>query len=263
MVLAVVFGLLLGAAGVYAYFMMRGSQPPGTDFTEGSVGQQQDKAPTPAPPPVSSRPEQPASPPSTATARATDGDESRTEGSRPQRRRNPDASSSARHRAAPPCRSTVAGAAARRSRWRTCRSGTSRCASCNPATARRPSASHCRPTHRPGPSRSSCNDRPQRRSRHRRSRHRRGRRPRGQPPRLRPASRSHSPVPFTSTPARAARACCSNGKVIGTTPMRIPDIAVGSHIIKLQLDDHSDWTTSTRVVSGQETRVTGSLERIR
>ncbi len=54
-----------------------------------------------------------------------------------------------------------------------------------------------------------------------------------------------------------------DGKVIGTTPMRISDIAVGSHIIKLQLDDHSDWTTSTRVVSGQETRVTGSLERIR
>jgi hypothetical protein len=54
-----------------------------------------------------------------------------------------------------------------------------------------------------------------------------------------------------------------DGKQIGTTPMRIPDIAVGSHIIKLQLEDHSDWTTSTRVVSGQESRVTGSLERIR
>ncbi len=54
-----------------------------------------------------------------------------------------------------------------------------------------------------------------------------------------------------------------DGKVIGTTPMRIPDVRIGSHIIRLQLDEHSDWTSSTRVVSGQESRVTGSLERIR
>ena len=54
-----------------------------------------------------------------------------------------------------------------------------------------------------------------------------------------------------------------DGKVIGTTPMRIPDVPIGSHIIKLQLDDHSDWTSSTRVVAGEESRVTGSLERIR
>jgi hypothetical protein len=54
-----------------------------------------------------------------------------------------------------------------------------------------------------------------------------------------------------------------DGKFIGTTPMRIPDVRIGSHIIRLQLDDHSDWTSSTRVVSGEESRVTGSLERIR
>ena len=54
-----------------------------------------------------------------------------------------------------------------------------------------------------------------------------------------------------------------DGKNVGTTPMRMSDIPIGSHIIKLQLEDHSDWTSSTRVVSGQESRVTGSLERIR
>jgi hypothetical protein len=54
-----------------------------------------------------------------------------------------------------------------------------------------------------------------------------------------------------------------DGKPVGTTPLRIPDVSIGSHIVKLQLADHSDWTTSTRVVSGQEARVTGSLDRIR
>jgi hypothetical protein len=54
-----------------------------------------------------------------------------------------------------------------------------------------------------------------------------------------------------------------NGKVMGTTPVRIPDIRIGSHVVRLRLTDHRDWTTSTRVSSGQESRVTGSLERIR
>ncbi len=54
-----------------------------------------------------------------------------------------------------------------------------------------------------------------------------------------------------------------DGQDVGTTPMRIPDVKVGSRAIKLQLADHRDWTSSTRVVSGQESRVTGSLERIR
>jgi hypothetical protein len=85
----------------------------------------------------------------------------------------------------------------------------------------------------------------------------------------RPAPRAETSKPqsftgsvYVDSRPRGARVLL-DGKVIGTTPMRVSDIPVGSHIIKLQLDDHSDWTTSTRVVSGQETRVTGSLERIR
>jgi hypothetical protein len=54
-----------------------------------------------------------------------------------------------------------------------------------------------------------------------------------------------------------------DGKPVGSTPLRVPGVSIGSHIVTLQLADHSDWTTSTRVVSGQEARVTGSLERIR
>ena len=82
-----------------------------------------------------------------------------------------------------------------------------------------------------------------------------------------PRSESAKPESFTGSiyvdsRPRGARVLL-DGKVIGTTPMRIPDVRIGSHIIRLQLDDHSDWTSSTRVVSGEESRVTGSLERIR
>jgi hypothetical protein len=53
-----------------------------------------------------------------------------------------------------------------------------------------------------------------------------------------------------------------DGKARGTTPARVPEVAIGSHVIRLELADHRAWTTSTRVTAGEETRVTGSLERI-
>jgi hypothetical protein len=50
---------------------------------------------------------------------------------------------------------------------------------------------------------------------------------------------------------------------MGTTPASIPDIPIGSHVVRLELPDHRVWTTSTRVAAGEQARVTGSLERIR
>jgi hypothetical protein len=54
-----------------------------------------------------------------------------------------------------------------------------------------------------------------------------------------------------------------DGKSVGTTPASIPDVPVGSHVVRLELTDHRAWTTSTRVTAGEQTRVTGSLELIR
>jgi hypothetical protein len=54
-----------------------------------------------------------------------------------------------------------------------------------------------------------------------------------------------------------------DGKVMGTTPASIPDIPIGSHVVRLELADHRAWTTSTRVTAGEQARVTGSLEPIR
>jgi hypothetical protein len=54
-----------------------------------------------------------------------------------------------------------------------------------------------------------------------------------------------------------------DGKMRGTTPASIPDIPIGSHVVRLELEDHRVWTTSTQVSAGEQARVTGSLERIR
>jgi hypothetical protein len=53
-----------------------------------------------------------------------------------------------------------------------------------------------------------------------------------------------------------------DGKMVGTSPARIPEVTIGSHVVRLELPDHRPWTVSTRVSAGEETRVTGSLERI-
>jgi hypothetical protein len=51
-----------------------------------------------------------------------------------------------------------------------------------------------------------------------------------------------------------------DGKAVGTTPLRLPDVASGSHVIRLELHGHYLWSVSRQVSAGQETRVTGSLE---
>jgi hypothetical protein len=53
-----------------------------------------------------------------------------------------------------------------------------------------------------------------------------------------------------------------DGKAVGVTPLRVSDVRVGTHVVRLELPDHRLWSSTTRVISGQEQRVTGSLERI-
>lgn len=83
------------------------------------------------------------------------------------------------------------------------------------------------------------------------------------PPRSQPSTpRTYTGSIYVDSRPRGATVLV-DGKSMGTTPVRIPDVAIGSHVVKLQLVDHADWTTSVRVVSGEDARVTGSLERIR
>ena len=51
-----------------------------------------------------------------------------------------------------------------------------------------------------------------------------------------------------------------DGKNVGQTPLSIPEIAIGAHVVRLELAGKQTWTASTRVVAGETARVTGSLE---
>jgi serine/threonine protein kinase len=78
----------------------------------------------------------------------------------------------------------------------------------------------------------------------------------------RPASARYSGSIFVDSLPRGARVTL-DGKAVGTTPMRIPNVVVGSHVIRLELKDHHPWTNSAQVTTGREARVTGSLDPIR
>jgi PEGA domain len=54
-----------------------------------------------------------------------------------------------------------------------------------------------------------------------------------------------------------------DGRAVGVTPLQLGDIPVGARVIRLELPNHRTWTDSRRVVAGETTRVTGSLEQIR
>ena len=81
-----------------------------------------------------------------------------------------------------------------------------------------------------------------------------------------PAARPEPAATFTSSiyvdsRPRGARVFV-DGKPVGVTPLTVPEVRVGTHVVRLELPDHRIWTTSERVVSGRQSRVTGSLERI-
>ena len=52
-----------------------------------------------------------------------------------------------------------------------------------------------------------------------------------------------------------------DGRVVGKTPLMLSDVRVGTHVVRIELAEHKPWSSTTRVVAGQEARVTGSLER--
>ena len=53
-----------------------------------------------------------------------------------------------------------------------------------------------------------------------------------------------------------------DGRAVGVTPLRVPEVRIGTHVVRLELPDHRIWSSPATVTAGQERRVTGSLERI-
>ena len=52
-----------------------------------------------------------------------------------------------------------------------------------------------------------------------------------------------------------------DGKLIGTTPLGMASVAAGEHAVRLEYDGYRRWTSSVRVVAGEQNRVTASLEK--
>ena len=52
-----------------------------------------------------------------------------------------------------------------------------------------------------------------------------------------------------------------DNKVAGTTPLSLRNVAVGSHVVRLERDGYRRWSSSVRVVAAERNRVTASLER--
>jgi hypothetical protein len=80
------------------------------------------------------------------------------------------------------------------------------------------------------------------------------------------AGRSSAPTTFTGAifiDSRPQGARVSiDGKPVGVTPLRVPGVRIGTRIVRLELPDHRIWSSTARVTAGQESKVTGSLERI-
>ncbi|HEY7286001.1 MAG TPA: PEGA domain-containing protein [Vicinamibacterales bacterium] len=52
-----------------------------------------------------------------------------------------------------------------------------------------------------------------------------------------------------------------DNKQIGVTPLAMPGIRAGEHAIRLERDGYRHWTSTVRVVAGEQNRVTASLDR--
>ena len=52
-----------------------------------------------------------------------------------------------------------------------------------------------------------------------------------------------------------------DGTLVGTTPMSLASVPAGSHAIRLEHDGYRRWSSSVRIVAGEQNRVTASLER--
>jgi len=54
-----------------------------------------------------------------------------------------------------------------------------------------------------------------------------------------------------------------DGKLVGATPLQLPDVTAGEHVVRLEHDGYHPWSSSVRIIATERNRVTASLEEIR
>ena len=52
-----------------------------------------------------------------------------------------------------------------------------------------------------------------------------------------------------------------DGRLVGTTPVMVPDVRPGAHAVRIDLRGHRRWVTSVDIAPGERQRVAASLER--
>jgi serine/threonine-protein kinase len=75
----------------------------------------------------------------------------------------------------------------------------------------------------------------------------------------RPPAPSAAPLTVESRPAGAA--VFLDGRLVGTTPLVVADVAVGEHALHLDRDGYQRWSSAIRIVTTERNRVTASLDR--
>jgi hypothetical protein len=48
---------------------------------------------------------------------------------------------------------------------------------------------------------------------------------------------------------------------VGSTPVVLRDLPVGSRVVRLEADGYQPWSTVVRVIANQQTRVSATLDR--
>jgi hypothetical protein len=75
----------------------------------------------------------------------------------------------------------------------------------------------------------------------------------------RPPAPSAAPLTVESRPAGAA--VFLDGRLVGSTPLVVPDVAAGEHALHLDRDGYRRWSSAIRIVTTERNRVTASLDR--
>ena len=52
------------------------------------------------------------------------------------------------------------------------------------------------------------------------------------------------------------------GTAVGTTPVTLRDLPVGSRVVRLEAEGFHTWSSSVRVIANEQTQVTATLDRI-
>ena len=52
-----------------------------------------------------------------------------------------------------------------------------------------------------------------------------------------------------------------NGAAVGSTPLVLDNLPVGSRAVRIEADGYQRWSASTRVVANQQTRLSAILAR--